>query len=222
MSNMRIYDAVKDTPAEAKKTIKGGRMSGKTDINPMYRIRKLTEQFGPCGIGWYFVADRQWTEQIGEETMCFVNISLYIKVDGEWSKPIFGTGGNMLGTKESKGLYASDEGYKMATTDAISVACKHLGIGADVYWEAGESKYTKGESPAQNDMPRTPAAAPSRRTRINELCERHKASMTLFGEFLSDLQRDGKVPQKTIKDMTDVEFDAVLQLVDRALVSTSK
>jgi hypothetical protein len=35
--------------------------------------------------------------------------------------------------QESKGLYADDEGYKMATTDAISVACKMLGFASDVY-----------------------------------------------------------------------------------------
>lgn len=63
MSNMRIYDAVSSTPAEAKKQIKGGRISGFTDINPMYRIRRLTEQFGPCGVGWYYTPDRKWTDK---------------------------------------------------------------------------------------------------------------------------------------------------------------
>ncbi|WP_254555280.1 hypothetical protein, partial [Salmonella enterica] len=29
-----------------------GRLKGMTDINPMWRIKALTEQFGPCGIGW--------------------------------------------------------------------------------------------------------------------------------------------------------------------------
>lgn len=35
----------------------------------------------------------------------------------------------------------SDECYKMATTDALSVACKNLGIGADVYWKESKTKY---------------------------------------------------------------------------------
>ena len=29
--------------------------------------------------------------------------------------------------------HLNDEAYKMALTDAISVACKQLGVGADVY-----------------------------------------------------------------------------------------
>lgn len=35
----------------------------------------------------------------------------------------------------------SDECYKMATTDALSVACKNLGIGADIYWKESKTKY---------------------------------------------------------------------------------
>ena len=45
--------------------------------------------------------------------------------------------------KEKNGPYTSDECFKMALTDAISVACKALGFGADVYWEADRSKYDK-------------------------------------------------------------------------------
>ena len=53
MENMTIYDACRSVPETAKKAITAGRLKGKTDINPMWRIKRLTEQFGPCGIGWY-------------------------------------------------------------------------------------------------------------------------------------------------------------------------
>ena len=143
MDNFYIYNAGREVPSEAQRTIKGGRLNGKTDINPMWRIKKLTELFGPCGIGWYYIPIKKWTEVCGDEICAFVDIELFIKVDGEWSKPISGTGGNKLIEKESKGLHVSDECYKMATTDAISVACKQLGIGADIYWESDKSKYDK-------------------------------------------------------------------------------
>lgn len=141
MDNMKIYNAVRKVPDNAKKPIQGGRLKGKTDINPTWRIKVLTEQFGPCGIGWYYKETKQWTEVYGDEICAFVNIELYIKVDGEWSMPIFGTGGNMLAQKEKSGIYVSDECFKMATTDALSVACKQLGIGADVYWHEDATKY---------------------------------------------------------------------------------
>ena len=50
--NMRIYNAVRAVPEEAKRAITAGRLKGKTDINPMWRIKALTELFGPCGDGW--------------------------------------------------------------------------------------------------------------------------------------------------------------------------
>lgn len=141
MDNLEIYNKYREVPAEAKKRISGGRMNGKTDINPMWRLKSLTEQFGPCGIGWYYKVINKWIEPYGDEIAAFVDIELYVKVDGEWSAPIAGTGGSMFVAKEKSGIHVSDECYKMATTDAISVACKQLGFGADVYWEADKSKY---------------------------------------------------------------------------------
>lgn len=141
MGNLDLYNRVRIVPEEAKKPIKGGRLNGMTDINPMWRIKVLTSEYGPCGIGWFYKPVKKWTEQAGGETVAFVDIELFIKVDGEWSQPICGTGGSKLSQNERNGLFVSDECYKMATTDAISVACKQLGIGSDVYFGADRTKY---------------------------------------------------------------------------------
>jgi len=135
MGNLDIYNVVRSVPDNALKPITGGRLKGKTDISPMWRLKTLTEQFGPCGLGWKYAITKQWTEPgANNEIAAFVNIELFIKVDGEWSDAIPGTGGSSFVTKETAGLYTSDECFKMALTDAISVSCKALGIGADVYW----------------------------------------------------------------------------------------
>ena len=144
MDNLKIYNTVREVPPEAKKNIAGGRLKGMTDINPMWRIKKLTEVFGVCGIGWkYEIVDR-WIEtaMAKDEITANVIINLYIKTEnGEWSEPIPGIGGSMLVASETKGLYVNDECYKMALTDAISVARKALGMGADVYWNKDTTKY---------------------------------------------------------------------------------
>jgi hypothetical protein len=142
MSNLLFYEAVRAVPDNAKKEIKGGRLSGYTDINPMWRIKTLTEQFGPCGVGWKPVIKRSWMEKADNgEIAAFVEIDLFVKVNSEWSDAIPGTGGSMFVAQERNGPYVSDECYKMALTDAISVACKFLGFGADVYWEKDRTKY---------------------------------------------------------------------------------
>ena len=156
MENLSIYESHRKPPEGALKPIQAGRLKGMTDINPMWRIKALTEEFGPCGIGWYYTVDKQWIESCGEEAVAFVNISLFIKVEGEWSKPINGTGGSKIVAQERNGKFVSDEAFKMATTDAISVACKQLGIGADIYfandkWESDSTKYT-GEGKTETQL----------------------------------------------------------------------
>nr|DAH31114.1 MAG TPA: DNA repair protein RAD52-like protein [Caudoviricetes sp.] len=143
MENLGIYESVRQVPQSAQREIQAGRLKGKTDINPMWRIKALTEQFGPCGIGWkYTITDKRLENGANNEVSAFVDIDLYIKVDGEWSDAIPGTGGSAFVASERNGLYTSDECFKMALTDAISVACKALGFGADVYWAKDATKYT--------------------------------------------------------------------------------
>lgn len=142
--NLKVYDKLRVVPKEAKKEIQAGRLKGKTDINPMWRIKALTDTFGICGFGWkYEITDKRLEKGGGEEISAFVDINLYIKMGDTWSDPIPGTGGSSFVAKEKNGLYTSDECFKMALTDAISVSCKALGVGADVYWEKDSSKYDK-------------------------------------------------------------------------------
>lgn len=152
MNNLDIYEAGRAVPNEAQKAFNNGRFSG-TDINPMWRIKKLTELFGACGIGWYYDVISERAEVHGDVTIAVVDLNLYINMDGEWSKPIYGTGGNTIVT--AKGA-VSDEGYKMALTDALSVACKALGIGADVYFAKDKTKYTAAAAPQKKTAPPVP------------------------------------------------------------------
>ena len=153
MENLKLWEAFRKVPETAKKEIKGGRLNGKTDINPVWRIKILTETFGPCGIGWYYKVTNKWTEKgAKDEIAAFVDIELFYKTDDGWSMPVIGTGGSMFVESESRGLHTSDECFKMALTDAISVSAKALGIGADVYWEKDTTKYSSKPTEAvKND-----------------------------------------------------------------------
>lgn len=146
MNNLVIYELARAVPPEAKKNINAGRLKGMTDINPMYRIKKLTELFGPCGIGWWYeITDKHFAaDETTKQVAAFVDILLFYKDpdSGETSRGIPGTGGASFVAQERNGPYMSDECYKMALTDAISVAAKALGIGADVYWDKDRSKYS--------------------------------------------------------------------------------
>ena len=150
MENLKIYNEARVVPLEAKKPIKAGRLKGMTDISPMWRIKKLTEMFGPCGVGWWYdiIDKRIVDDEITKQKAAFVDIKLYyLDPDtGHESHGIPGTGGASFVAQESKGAYLSDECFKMALTDAISVASKALGVGADVYWDK-DSKYSDNVYP---------------------------------------------------------------------------
>jgi len=147
MDNMELYNSWRKPPKSALREIRAGRLKGFTDINPQWRLEMLTDRFGECGFGWRYEITNKWMESgANDEVAAFVDINLYIKKGGEWSAPIPGTGGASFVAKEKSGPHTSDECYKMALTDAISVACKALGMAADVYWEQGASKYARPEN----------------------------------------------------------------------------
>lgn len=164
MDNMKLYKLVEEVPADYLKRIEGGRLNKFTDINPQWRIMAMTNQFGPCGIGWWFTVDKKWIEEgaVGEK-MAFADITLYYKLDGVVSQGIPGSGGSGLIKTERGQKVSNDEAYKMATTDALGTAMKFLGIGGKVYagcWDG--SKYISKDDGFSEQPPATaPAAKPA-------------------------------------------------------------
>lgn len=154
--NLSIFNKVRQVPQSALKIIGAGRLKNMSDVNPMWRILAMTDTFGICGIGWKYEITKQWTETYGNEIKGFCNINLYIKVNGEWSDAIPGTGGSSFVSIERNGAYVNDEVYKMALTDALSVSMKSIGVAADIYFAKGAdlgTKYAINEQAANGQLP---------------------------------------------------------------------
>lgn len=135
MTNMRYWDELKTVPPERLKPILAGRLKGKSDINPQWRMEAMTRMFGPVGIGWRYEIAKLWIQDGAPPEICafaLVNV-WYLREADKWSEAIPGIGGSMLVEQESRGPHTSDEAYKMAVTDALGVAMKSIGIAADVY-----------------------------------------------------------------------------------------
>ena len=216
-SNLSIYERVRSVPKEAKKEIEAGRLKGKNDINPMWRIKKLTEVFGPAGFGWYTEIVRTWTEasESGEMAV-FVDIHLFVKKDGEWSKPIYGNGGNRLVANEKKYEngqqvyvpFLDDDAYKKAYTDAISVAAKALGIGADVYFEKDITKYDSQPQAVQQQA--QPAVAAPVLPKLTSKSAQWKSAVA----FTASLKDDAEAISQKIRlkySITDEDLDLLLK-----------
>ena len=151
-SNLDVWNAGAEVPKEATKEFNNGRFKG-TDINRMWRIKVLTELFGPAGVGW----DWKLTEvhdfklEQDDRVVLFAKgeLRLWNNNTKMWSQPIIGYGGNDLVQSNSKGVRINDDAYKMVDTDAFGSACSKLGIGASVYW----NEMTKYTSEKADDEP---------------------------------------------------------------------
>jgi len=145
------WDAVKAPPAAALKKITGGRLQGMTDIKPQWRYSVMTETYGLCGIGWkYEIVSKEIYDGSEGQKVAVVDINLYIKSEDVWSDAIPGTGGSMLIAKEKSGPYTSDECFKMAMTDALSVAMAKIGVASDIYmglWDGSKYSTTPKKEP---------------------------------------------------------------------------
>lgn len=206
-NNLELYNKVRSVPQEAKKEIKGGRLKGMTDINPMWRIKTLTEQFGICGIGWKTEIVRTWLDTgANGEIIANVEIKLFIKIDNQWSEGIPGIGGSKFTSKESNSLYTDDECYKKAFTDACSVACKMLGIGADVYFEKDKTKYDVKEEDVQQTT-----NTKSKFAQVTELIKDTELTMDNVKDWIIKYYNQ----DIAINDLTERQFNTLIKALKK-------
>ena len=135
MGNLELYQQFRAVPDNAQRAITGGRLKGKTEINPMWRIKALTEVFGPCGIGWKYEITQKWLQPCEKtgEIAAFVDLNLYFldKTTGAWSDAIPGTGGDIaswISYNEAKRWSKHPEEFGHGSL---------VGIAADVFDLAG-------------------------------------------------------------------------------------
>lgn len=215
MENLELYNAVREVPKEAQKAIGAGRLKGMTDINPMWRIKVLTEQFGICGLGWYTEIIKTWLETgANGEITANVEIRLYIKKGNDWSRPIQGIGGSKFVAKETNGLYTDDECYKKAYTDAVSVACKALGIGADVYFAKDSTKYDGAPKEAASAAQKVKQTA---KTEFKPLTKSELVSVWKVPNVEKAVEWLEKTTGKPLAEFTESETEDA-----RALLETQK
>lgn len=193
-----LFFANAKPPKDALKEIQAGRLKGKSDINPQWRIEAMTNTYGLYGTGWYFqTADVKFVDVPATgELLVFMTIELFIKdlETGKWAKPVVGVGGDFVIRKEKNILHGNDEAYAMCLTDALGKAMKVLGVASDVY--RGKFDTKAGREDAASKPPENHDRA-FRRTEkglfikgacgeknINELPIEHLLAIVNFTKFL--------------------------------------
>lgn len=142
--NTKIWDILGRTdPAHTKAFSRSGGFKG-TAIKPIWSFRRMTEEFGPCGVGWGVGEPVFQVVPAGEEILVYCTAKVWFKHDENHSQHIYGVGGDKVVGKNKYGLNTDDEAFKKAFTDAVTNALKLIGVGADVHMGLfDDSKYVR-------------------------------------------------------------------------------
>lgn len=128
--NLELWDALAKTdPNHTKGFNRAGGFKG-TAIKPIYIIRKLTERFGACGIGWGIGKPEFQVVPADTETLVYCTVSCW---HGSPENTLYGVGGDKVVQKRQSGQFCDDEAFKKAFTDAVNNAFKFVGVGADIH-----------------------------------------------------------------------------------------
>ena len=119
----------KTDPAHTKAFNRAGGFKG-TAVKPMWVMQRLTEEFGPCGIGWGIDEPKFEVVQAGGEVLVYCTVGCW---HGQMQNTLYGVGGDKVSAKRGDGVFNDDEAFKKAFTDAIMNAFKFIGVAADVH-----------------------------------------------------------------------------------------
>lgn len=139
--NLALWKSVEKTDPAYVKAITGKAYQGSSP-SPHWVKMKLTEAFGPAGIGWGVKVLSEDVRVVGTDTMHYLRIQLWYVHDGKRGE-IEAFGGTPLGgVRKSGAAYADEDAPKKSMTDAFVKAASDIGFCADIFlgrWD--DSKY---------------------------------------------------------------------------------
>lgn len=148
--NTKLWEILGRTDPKATKSFtRGGGFKG-TAIKPMWAFHRLTEEFGPCGVGWgAYEPSFQVVPGENREVLVYCTVSGWYRWDGD-VRAVYGVGGDKVVSyikaneqyNRPERWESDDEAFKKAFTDALTNAFKFVGVGADVHMGLfDDSKY---------------------------------------------------------------------------------
>lgn len=129
--NLRHWDALSHTDPKHTKPFDRGRFKG-TAVKPIYNEYRMTEVFGPCGIGWGMDKPDFQIHSASNEIVVYCTLRVWY-MDGEQRGEVYGVGGDKVLAAQKNGPFVSDEAFKASFTDALGNALKHIGVSADIH-----------------------------------------------------------------------------------------
>ncbi len=219
--NLAIWNALgKTDPKHTKQFKRAGGFSG-TALKPIWVERQLTEQFGPCGIGWGNDEPQFQLVTVGDEILVYCILRAWHTAP---DNSLWGVGGDKVAAKNKFGLQADDEAFKKAYTDALMNAFKHIGVGADIHMgQFDDSKYvaqvtaefaegqSQGDSQGKVGLPQP--ITDEQVVKLQSLMKASKANPTGFNQFFK-IKQLPDLPADRFSEAEDMLNAKLKKLVD--------
>jgi len=141
-NNKALWMRAFTTDPKAVKPITGKQYSGNSP-KPYWIIERLTDEFGPCGLGWGFSILNERFERFSDtDTLHVAVVRLWYVLDGLRGE-LEQVGQTKATYTTSKGAFLIDEDApKKSVTDALVKCASYLGFAGDIFsgrWD--DSRY---------------------------------------------------------------------------------
>lgn len=140
--NKALWNSVCMTDPKAVKPITGKQYSGNSP-KPYWIVERLTDTFGPCGIGWGFVVLNERFERFSDTDTLHVALVRLWYMLGENRGEFEQIGQTKASYTTAAGKFMLDEDApKKSVTDALVKCASYLGFAGDIFsgrWD--DSKY---------------------------------------------------------------------------------
>jgi hypothetical protein len=162
--HMALWQRVCVTDPKAVKPITGKQYSGNSP-KPYWIVQRLTEEFGPCGIGWGYTVLNERMERLSDSDVLHVALVRfwYMLEDKRGEVEQIGQTKAVYKTKQGS-LLVDEDAPKKSVTDALVKCASYIGFAGDIFsgrWD--DSKYVAWarEQYAEDDKPAKPDPIPA-------------------------------------------------------------
>jgi hypothetical protein len=140
--NKALWGRAFTTDPKAVKPITGKQYSGNSP-KPYWIVERLTDEFGPCGIGWGFNILNERFERFSDtDTLHIASVRFWYVLDGQRGE-LEQIGQTKSSYTTGAGKFMLDEDApKKSVTDALVKCASYLGFAGDIFsgrWD--DSKY---------------------------------------------------------------------------------
>jgi hypothetical protein len=140
--NMDLWDRVCVTDPKAVKPITGKQYKGNSP-KPYWIVQRLTEEFGPCGLGWgYTVLNERMERLTPTDVLHVALVRFWYVLDGKRGEVEQIGQTKAVYEKSAGGFMVDEDAPKKSVTDALVKCASYIGFAGDIFagrWD--DSKY---------------------------------------------------------------------------------